>query len=96
MEPIQTPVSTEYKPDMQCLVMYIVTISTCEGMLQVIPSQGNVVDQQILRTPRFAVGLTQAKHFINTELPWWEAFPLSFPYEKKKNMLEIPLTAILP
>lgn len=62
MEPIQKPINREYKTDTQCLVMYILTISTCDGMLQVIPSQGNVVDQQTLHIPRFPVGLTHRQN----------------------------------
>lgn len=66
--------------------MHTGSVSTCKGPWQAIPSKGNVGDQQIQHTPRFPVGLTQAKHFINSEQPWQEAFSLSFIPKKELHL----------
>lgn len=81
--PLWMPINRVYKPEKQWVVMYIRTVSTCKGMWQGIPSKANVGDQQIQHTPRFPVGLTEAKHFINSEQLWQETFSLSFIPEKR-------------
>lgn len=82
-EPIWMPINRVYKPEKQWAVIHTGSVSTCKGPWQAIPSKGNVGDPQIQHTPRFPVGLTQAKHFINSEQPWQEAFSLSFIPKKR-------------
>lgn len=82
-EPLRMPVNRVYKPGNQWVVMHTQTVSACKGMWQGIPSKANVEDQQIQHTPRFPVGLTEAKHFINSEQLWQETFSLSFIPEKR-------------
>lgn len=81
--PLWMPVNRVYKPEKQWVVMHIRTVSTCKGMWQGIPSKANVEDQQIQHTPSVPVGLTEAKHFINSEQLWQETFSLSFIPEKR-------------